>query len=132
VELRRGTDRYHIQEERPLSNEETPLLEWILAHHGLSDASKYLPQIPQLRVVAKCGCGCPTLDFAIGTTRKIGPSDIIADVQGRSPEGVLVGVIVHLRDGEISELEVYDVAGEGRPFTLPKPEALAPRPLPPE
>lgn len=118
-------DKLHVPEERALSLEEITLLEWLLAH-GRSDAPQYRLQIPKLRVVSRCGCGCPTIDFAMGTTRKIGPSDVVADAQGRSPEGILVGVIVHICEDEISELEVYGVARENEPFSLPRPEALTP------
>jgi hypothetical protein len=52
----------------------------------------------------------------------------MADAEGSSPEGVRVGVIVHVREGEISELEVYSVTGEKNAFSLPKPESLEPWP----
>jgi len=119
-------DKLHVPDERSLSQDEIILLEWLLAH-GRSDALQYTPQIPKLRVVSRCGCGCPTIDFAMGTTRKDGPSHVIADAEGNSPEGVLVGVIVHVREEEISELEIYSVTGEKR-FSLPKPESLVPWP----
>jgi len=118
-------DQLRIPDERSLSQEEISLLEWLLGHKR-SDVSEYRAQIPKLRVVSRCRCGCPTIDFAIGTTTREGPSHIIADAQGSSPEGVRVGVIVHVREGEISELEVYSVTGEKNVFSLPKPESLVP------
>lgn len=120
-------DQLHVPDERPLSQEEIGLLEWLLAH-GRSDASQYKPQIPKLRVVSRCGCGCPTIDFAMGTARKDGPSHIVADAEGSSPEGIRVGVIVHIREDEISELEVFSTTGENNVFTLPKAETLVPWP----
>lgn len=119
-------DKLHVPDGRSLSQEEISLLEHLLTH-GQSDVSEYLPQIPKLRVVSKCGCGCPTIDFAIGRVRKNGPSRIIADGEGTSPEGVRVGVCVHVRDGEISELEVYSCTGEAN-FRLPKTASLIMRP----
>jgi hypothetical protein len=116
------TDKLHVPDERSLSREEVSLLEWLLGH-GRPDASQYLPQIPKLRVVTKCGCGCPTVDFALGGDRKDGPSRIIADGEGTSPEGVRVGVCVHVREGEISELEVYSCYGEAN-FRLPEIASL--------
>jgi len=112
-----------VREERSLSSEELALLEW-LVDRGRPDAGEYRDQIPKLRVVSKCGCGCPTVDFAIGPTRKIGPSQIIADGEGKSPEGAAVGVILHVREGEISELEVYSTTGEATIFSLPRPESI--------
>jgi hypothetical protein len=111
------SDAMTVREERSLSPEEAVLVEW-LVDHGRRDAREYRSQIPRLRVFSKCGCGCPTVDFAIGPTRKTGPSDIIADGEGKSPEGAAVGVILHVREGEISELEVYFATGEATVFTL--------------
>ena len=113
-------DQLHVPDERSLSQEELNLLEWLLGHKR-SDVSQYRAQIPKLRVVSRCGCRRPTIDFAIGTTRKDGPSHIIADAEGSSPEGVRVRVIVHGREGEISEPEVYSVTGKKNVFSLPKP-----------
>jgi hypothetical protein len=110
-------------EDRPLSRSEIDLLHW-LVDHGAPDAAQYKPQISKLRVVSRCGCGCPTVDFAIGVSRTEGPSHLIADVEGESPEGVRIGVIVHVRDGEISELEVYSLTGESKRFSLPMPSSL--------
>ena len=52
-------------------------------------------------------CGCRTFDLALGgrEQRKTAPSVILADFVGRTPEGIEVGVIVHAREEEISELE---------------------------
>src|SRR5450755_2563883 len=111
-------DPLHIADERTLSREEISLLEWLIAH-GRPDASQYELQIRKLRVVSRCGCGCPTVDLALGAARRDGPSEIIADSEGVSPEGVRVGTMVHVRDGEISELEVYSATGD-RNFSLPK------------
>jgi hypothetical protein len=112
-----------VPDERPLSREEIALMEW-LVDHGRSDASKYRSQIPKLRVVSRCGCGCPTIDLAIGESRKIGSSHIIADGEAKSPEGAHVGIILHVREDEISELEVFSASGEDSVFTLPKPERI--------
>jgi hypothetical protein len=115
-------DQLHIPDERPLSQEEISLLKWLLSHGG-SNASQYEKQISDLRVVSRCGCGCPTVDFALGTGRKDGPSNIIADAEGTSSEGVRVGVIVHVRETEISELEVFSLSGE-KNVSLPRLESL--------
>jgi hypothetical protein len=113
-----------VREERPLCGEEIALLEWLL-DHGSGDAPKYRYQIPLLRVVGSCECGCPTIDLAIGgTSHKTGASHIIADGEGTSPEGAFVGVILHVREGEISELEVYSMTGQEKSFSLPKPERI--------
>lgn len=118
----------HIPVERTLSNNERILLEWLLARPSSdvsgSDVSKYKSQVAKLRVAAKCGCGCPTVDFALGSDRKLGASEIVAEAGGKSPEGVFVGVILHAREGELSELEVYSTQGLDTSFTLPVPGSL--------
>jgi len=109
-----------IPDERPLSKEEIHLLEWLLANDSVSE---YKSQIPKLRVATRCGCGCPSVDFATGSVPHDGPSRIIADAEGYSSEGSRVGAILLAREGEISELEIYSCTGEMK-FTLPKPESL--------
>jgi hypothetical protein len=107
-----------------LTPEERRLLEWLIAN-GTPAASSYAYQIPEVRVVARCTCGCPSLDLARGEkkTRTVGAPTILADAVGRSPEGVPVSVILHAREGEISELEVM-AHDETQVFGLPAPETL--------
>ena len=112
-------------ERRPLTEEERKLLEWLLTN-GSPEAKPYLSQIANVNVVGKCTCGCPTIDLALGdrAQRKTAPSTILADFVGKSPEGVEVGVIVHAREREISELEVYAIPDWKGPFNLPSVESL--------
>jgi len=112
-------------ERRPLTQEERKLLEWLLAN-GSPDAKPYLSQIASVNVVGRCTCGCPTIDLALGDReqRKTAPSIILADSVGKTPEGIEVGVIVHAREGEISELEVYAMPDWKGPFNLPSVESL--------
>jgi len=37
-----------------------------------------------------------------------------------TPEGIRVGIIVHGREGLISELEIYSLAGSETKFSLPR------------
>jgi hypothetical protein len=53
-----------------------------------------------------------------------GPSEILADFYGVTSENVEVGVILHARNGKISEMEVYSVAQQDQSFGLPKIETL--------
>jgi hypothetical protein len=112
-------------EHRPLSKEERALLEWLIAN-GNPDAQQYASQIVNVRVVGRCTCGCPSIDLAVGdhTQRKTAPSHILADFEGKTPEGIEVGVILHGREGEISELEIYAIADVKNPFGLPRIESL--------
>jgi len=112
-------------ERRPLTQEERTLLEWLMAN-GSEDAKQYSPQLGDLSVVGTCTCGCPTIDLAPEgrDQRKTAPSIILADFVGTTPEGIEVGVVLHAREGKISELEVYAIADMKQPFRLPTIESL--------
>jgi hypothetical protein len=116
---------YRLADERPLSKEERTLLEWLVAH-GMPNAGRYASQIPHVTVVSRCKCGCPTIDLAVDGIQKLGASELIADFEGRSPEGIYVGVILHAREGQLAELEVYPIDEVKGPFTLPSPSTLLP------
>ena len=92
---------------------------------GTPESRAYASQLPLVTVASRCSCGCPTLDFAVGgrTAAPGRPTTVLASAEGVSPEGFRFGIILHGREGLISELEVYSIAGEG-PFTLPGLESL--------
>jgi hypothetical protein len=96
-----------------------------LLNHGTPKAASYLEQLPMVSVVSRCGCGCPTVDLAVsGQAAPVSSATtILAEAGGVSPEGVRVGVIVHGREGRISELEIYSLAGEAK-FSLPRIDDL--------
>jgi hypothetical protein len=114
-------------EDRVPSPEEYALLLWLL-EHGNEDSNEYVPQLNGIRVVGRCGCGCPTIDLAVfgASARTVGPSYILADFVGKTPDGRDVGVLLHVRENKLSELEVYDVAGGQGTFSLPLIESLKP------
>lgn len=118
------TDKFTVAEFRDLTAEERRLLEWLVAN-GNDRAPTYVSQLAQVKIVSRCTCGCPTLDLAIGEkkSRTVGASTILVNAYGHSPEGIAIEVIVHAREGEISELEVYSCDGT-KPFGLPTPEML--------
>ena len=118
------SDSFVIPEHRDLTSEERRLLEWLIANSP-TDTAAFAPQISQTKVVARCTCGCPTLDLGVGgkTSRTVGPSTILVDAYGHSPEGVPVNVTVHAREGEISELEVISMDAT-EVFGMPTPETL--------
>jgi hypothetical protein len=118
------TSEFTISEYRDLTFEERRLLEWLIVN-GNPEAPAYASQFSQVRVVARYTCGCPTLDFALGEKRfrTVGASTILADAFGHSPGGVPVNVILHAREGEISELEVVS-CDETKDFGMPTLEML--------
>jgi hypothetical protein len=112
-------------ERRELNKEERLLLEWLIAN-GNADARQYASQLATISVVGTCTCGCPTIDLAAvdSEQQKTAPSHILADFVGKTPEGIEVGVILHAREGAISELEVYAIPEVTGPFSLPSIESL--------
>jgi hypothetical protein len=115
---------FTFPEFRALTLEEFGLLEWLLAH-GAAEAANYAAQLSRVSVVARCTCGCPTLDLALDgkKSRTAGVSKILAEAEGRSPEGTPVYVMLHAREEELSELEVISADGT-KTFSLPTPEML--------
>jgi hypothetical protein len=116
-------NHYRAAEQRPLTTEERILLEWLISN-GSPSAARYASQIHRVTVVSRCTCGCPTIDLALNGKHMNGSSEVIADFVGKSPEGVQVGVILHCRGGQISELEVYAIDQVKGVFRLPSPDAL--------
>src|SRR6476646_3691881 len=115
-----------IVEDKQLSPDERALLVWLI-EHGTSDATEYAAQVEQARVVGRCRCGCPPIDLGIAGAkeRTVGGSTILADFLGETPEGFHVGVLLHSRNGKLSELEVYSLDRDGI-FSLPTIESLKP------
>jgi hypothetical protein len=62
------------------------------------------------------------LALAGKTERTTGPSEILADFDGTTD--VPVGVILHAREGQISELEIYAINDFEGTFGLPKIQSL--------
>ncbi len=100
------------------------MLRWLVAH-GEPEAEKYADQIDRVNVSTECSCGCPTIKFGLeGQPHPLdGEWVVVADVVGKSPEGVGVNVLLHVHAGTLWELEVFSVDGRA-PFSLPKPEDL--------
>ena len=118
-------------ERRPLSVAERDLIGWLLtrgAHITGTDAkvaTSFLPEIGDLQVIGQCGCGCPSVELALAGPNCTVPGNAIAlaDVEGQSPEGTEIGVILRAANGSLKTLELY--ARDGRvPFSLPGTKEL--------
>jgi hypothetical protein len=108
-----------VQVHRGLTDNERLLLERLLSR-GTPEAKGYVEQLPLVTVASRCGCGCPTVDLAVGgrVASPRSPTVILSEAGGVSPEGISFGIILHGREGLVSELEFYPVDGEGV-FTMP-------------
>src|SRR5258708_6307162 len=96
-----------VTEHRELSDLERALLSALLAATEAGRA--YLSQVADVVVVGRCGCGCRTIDLRLppGSSALTGPSQIVASAPATSPDGVPLDLSVHVREGELAELEIY-------------------------
>src|ERR1700752_3130579 len=99
-----------VAESRSLTEQERSLIERLLAH-GTPASRSYADQLSRATVRSRCGCGCPTIDLAVGgrAASPGSPTVILAEAGGVSPEGISFGIILHGREGLLSELEVYPI-----------------------
>jgi hypothetical protein len=114
-----GITAMRVPEARELSEKERVLLEQLLLH-GTAESRTYVEQLSRVTVASRCGCGCPTIDLAVADriAPPGSPTVILSEAGGVSPEGISFGVILHGREGLLSELEVYPIEGDAV-FTLP-------------
>ena len=115
------------EEDRPLTAQESALTTWLL-EHGEAAAAQFVPQVARARVVARCPCGCASVDFAIdGQRHPAGEGmQILSDYQWHGAGGELFGIFVFARGNFLSGLEVWSIDGEATPTFLPEPSVLTP------
>ena len=105
------TQPYCLPLHRELSTGERALLTHILER----EAPARLPEVARLKVVARCGCGtCPTVIFRSSLDAEPLPARPFAEIAnywGRNEDGVLVGVVLLEREGQLSELEAWSPEG---------------------
>jgi hypothetical protein len=110
---------------RELTDHERRLVRWML-EHGSPEATAFLPQLELAEVTPwRCPCGCTSINFQI-PGKPVPPPGVhpIADfVFGE--EDKLSGIFLFEKDGILSGLEVYGLAGNA-PKALPEPELLRP------
>lgn len=110
-----------IPQNRPASPDEVAIASWMLHNASRAgDLSDLEPSLAGLRVVGRCSCGCPSVDFVVGGQDLT--ASPVADAHGTTADGVEVGVILWEREGRVSALEVYEVEEPAR--ALPLAESL--------
>lgn len=107
---------------RPLSESELELIEALLGGAGTS-GGRYLGQVARLEASGACGCGCPSIGLTVGEKEREGRARPLIMADAESPEGVPVGVILWVRGGALSGLEVHPWNGMDT-VRLPLPESL--------
>ncbi|MBI5502097.1 MAG: hypothetical protein HY907_17775 [Deltaproteobacteria bacterium] len=111
-------------EDRPISEPEATVVEWLLKSASVVGPLDHLvPSVPRLRVVGRCTCGCASVDFE--PSGQAGGSRPIADAVGEAEPGKLCGLILWGRDDAITGLEVYELS-PGSNSTLPPVASLKP------
>jgi len=111
-----------MAEGRDLTSDERRLLRWLL-EHGKPEASDLIPQLPGLRVVSRCPCGCPSIDFVPPTP---GGMQIVSDYMFEDEAGQMIGVFAFAVAGTLAGLEVWSIAGDPIPTGVPDPSVLRP------
>jgi len=110
-----------VRQRRRASDTEQTLVRWLLQHAATVDVpASWLEAIPSLQVVDSCSCGCPSVDFVLGGQSV---ARVVADAYGTTSNGASVGVLLWVKDGQLSGLEIYSVEG-GENRELPSPLAL--------
>lgn len=115
-----------IPVDRPLSEAERAIAEWLL-HHANPPATSFLPQLDLAHVTGHCSCGCPTIDLRVpeeiprAEPRDNPIGDAIGEVNGN-----MVGVMLLQANGHLACLEIYDLSDIEHPYGLPDLKSLRP------
>jgi hypothetical protein len=113
--------RGEIAEDRDLTVEEKRLLRWLL-EHGKPEARGFISQIDELRVVSRCPCGCPSVNFVPDDSGM----EILSDYVYEDADGHTIGVFAFARAGALAGIEVWSIAGDPIPARVPDPSVLRP------
>jgi len=111
-----------IPENRDLTTREMKLLRWLL-ENGNQEAQKHLGALNTVKVVSRCGCGCPSINF---TDDWGGGITILADYQFNDPDGGLAGVFAFEYKDRLAGIDVWSIDGVANPREVPDPEVLRP------
>jgi len=111
-----------VPEDRPISPDEAALVAWLLSHGSLEgDLSALQISVNGLRVVARCTCGCPSVDFVSGGQRD--PAIPVAEGFGVTASGDVVAATLWQLGEVVSGLEVQGL--EVQRCTLPRLDSMS-------
>jgi hypothetical protein len=116
-----------IAEDRPLTIAEHAFVRWLL-EQGTDEGRNLLPQLARARVVARCSCGCASVDFSIDgqiASAKSGMS-IVSDYRWQDADGRAFGVFAFAREGLLSGIDLWSIDGRATAGTLPNVSQLRP------
>ena len=96
---------------RDLLPEEREALEFVLQHAEDEERDVLLSQVPRVRVVGHCACGCATVYLEVDERAEpasAARSPLRSEVEALSPDGDPIGgVLVFIEEGRLASLEVY-------------------------
>ena len=112
---------YSISDKRELTKTEIEFLTFIFEKEN----SEWIDLIPNLKVIARCGCGnCPTIMFGESFDSEIQRGKLMIDYVGKSNNEKLIGIMIFGTQEMPKELEFYSIDGETEFIELPKIETL--------
>lgn len=115
--------KYSTQDKRELTYKEIEFLTYIFEE----EKSEWISLIPELKVIARCGCGnCPTIIFGKTFDSQIQKGNLIIDYVGKGVNSEIIGVSIFGTDQMPTELECYSIDGELNITELPRIETLKP------
>ena len=114
-----------ITEQRPIWQAEVEVIRATLQQAPVrSVPDEVVTSVPTLAVVARCECGCASVDFDERQSEH--RSKPVGDGVGETPRGGRVGVIVWGRQDAITGLEICDLGAGNDDLVLPVPESIVP------
>jgi hypothetical protein len=112
---------------RPLNDDETAVLRFLLQPE-FNGVEQLRAQLAGLRVVGKCDCGCPTVDFEVDANAPASPlAGSLSPVEARvSPEAdePVGDLILFIKNGRLSSME-YVFYTDKPPLRWPSPDRLS-------
>ena len=113
--------------DRPLTPEERAILDVLLSRE-FPGRAELAAQAESVRTGgSSCSCGCPS--FSLIADRTLAPAPVtqrmVSDAHGPDPNGNVVGVLLFVDSGYLSNVEVYDMMCEDKGFAgLPDASGL--------
>src|SRR5687768_16575581 len=102
---------------RPLLPEERSILEFLLTK-GFRGRDQLVAQLEHVSVTgSSCGCGCDSVGLAVEPSVSPAQVDerVPTDAFGNDPNGTEEGVLLHVIDGYMADLEFYS-SSDAHPF----------------
>ena len=108
---------------RQLRSDERDALVHLLRAQPEPFREAYLAQVPHARAIARCPCGCPTIDLEVAGG-SVPPAQDTANPLPIEGQVELRGLIIFTKGGYLSGLELYSMDGEPLPDRFPVPDAI--------